>query len=127
MACLHSTALMDAVSFEHDDAVALLLSRGANPSQPDSKGRTALHYAAAVKPLYVRWMLSCGANVHAVDELGRTALMEACLEDTECYRQSRALLLEAGSSESAVDALGMTACEILATVRAGGEVECVDY
>ena len=68
-----------------------LLSRGANPSQPDSKGRTALHYAAAAgQPRYVEWMLSCGANVNAVDELERTALMEACLEDTDAqnYRYS---------------------------------------
>ena len=57
----------------------------------------------------------------------QTALMEACLEDTEYYQQSRVLLLEAGSSESAVDAFGMTAWEILATVRGCGEVERVEY
>lgn len=123
-----STALMDAISFQHDDAVELLLLRGANPSQPDSKGRTALHYAAAAgEPRYVEWMLMRGANVHAVDELERTALMEACLEDTGAYHQCRMLLLLAGSSTTATDCFGMTASEILRTIRTGNDVDRVEY
>lgn len=57
------------------EMAALLLDAGANISQRDTSGATALHHQAkAGRPMMIEFLLSRGAQLDAVDDRGRSPL-----------------------------------------------------
>ncbi|KAJ9644083.1 hypothetical protein H2199_003951 [Coniosporium tulheliwenetii] len=76
-------------------------------NKKDSRGRTALHWAASRgNEVMVRLLLEEGADLHAKDEDGRTALHEAARSGKEAVVR---LLLEEGADLHAKDKDGRTA------------------
>lgn len=77
------------------DALALLLSHGANPDARDFRQRTALHVAAAHRQLKsLTLLLDHGAEVDAQDTSGQTPLYEAVVNN---FAEGVKLLLERGA------------------------------
>jgi pectate lyase len=70
--------LHSALDAERFDILELLLTKGADVSIKDDKGRTPLHiaawYAAHDNPKMVELLLSKGADINAKDSSGKTAL-----------------------------------------------------
>lgn len=72
------TALSNAASMEHNQALEYLLSKGAPVNQIDRKGRTPLYMAAVVGNIDgVKLLLAKGADKSLEDTDGKTAVMIA--------------------------------------------------
>jgi len=114
-----STALLLALTFNSDNAMArLLVESGAKLNQKDSRGNTELHVAAMrgfgslVQPLVAH-----GADVDAVNEDNRTPLYYAAKHG---YRHAADALIAAGAKESAiVEANYGKAPQLSATLKSG--------
>ena len=90
--------------------VQLLLNKGANLSDTDEQGRTALHWAALQdhEPV-TQLLLDREANVSATNKRGMTALHCAAREGHEPVTR---LLLDKGAKPSATTTSGETALDI---------------
>ncbi|TFK99022.1 ankyrin repeat-containing domain protein, partial [Pterulicium gracile] len=74
------TPLMHACDRGHKNVARLLLAIGADPNEPDSFGRTALHFAAMLSPFSIRsllLLLEKGVDVNEHDSLGCRAIIYA--------------------------------------------------
>lgn len=101
------TPLMLAAEHEAEDAVRVLLSRGANLEACDSLGNTPLHMACRTKNLsIVQGLVAAGANVNARTEDGCTPLFIATGFSTPAMVE---FLLDAGAEIEAIDDEGHTA------------------
>jgi ankyrin repeat protein len=69
-----ATALLKAIHGGRESNASVLLSGGADPNQPDTRGQTPLMAAVACAPHLVETLLMFGADVNAGDGEGRTAL-----------------------------------------------------
>ena len=86
------------------DVVPALMKAGADPSLRDSRGNTALHYAAGSKRI-LELLLASKPNVNVTNQDGDTPLhWAACATDIE----PATLLLAAGANVNAVNAKGQT-------------------
>jgi hypothetical protein len=56
------------------DAVKLLVAQHVDVNASDSKGETALHFAALASDAVVKFLVESGANLDAKDKQGRTPL-----------------------------------------------------
>lgn len=108
---LHTATLEQA-----NDAVELLLERGADPNLPDAQlGWTALHWSASVGDVEcVRLLLDKGAKVDTADQHGRTVAHVAAGNVNPDVLQ---VLLQHGASLAARDHHGAT--PLHAAIRAG--------
>ena len=70
------TPLMYAAAFGSQEAIEILLSKGADVKAKDPRDGTALHYAAW-NAARTKLLLSRGADPSAVSKLGRTPLLVA--------------------------------------------------
>ena len=96
------TPLHWAASNEDPRAAAVLIASGADVSEVNNKGHTALHRAAAFNnnPKVVKILLENGAGIESKDNNGCTPLMHAAIgRKTENF----ALLLDSGANVNAVD------------------------
>jgi cytohesin len=98
------TVLHMAAYQANTDVVPALMKAGADPALRDSRGNTALHYAAGSKRL-LEFLLASKPNVNVTNQDGDTPLhWAACANDIE----PATLLLAAGASVNAVNAKGQT-------------------
>jgi ankyrin repeat protein len=102
--CPHESALISAVTFEHFDAVKLLVEFRANLNLQDQQGFTALHRAVD-KGLeeMAEFLCTAGADPNTKNFLGRTPLYAAVAG--EC-RQAAIALVEAGANVDVVNSRG---------------------
>lgn len=101
------TPLMQAAEHEAEDAVRVLLSRGADLEACDSYGNTPLHMACHTKNLrIVQDLVAAGAKVNARTEDGCTPLFIATGHSTAAMVE---FLLDAGAEIEATDNEGHTA------------------
>jgi ankyrin repeat protein len=115
------TALMVACSRGHDEMVALLLDKGADPGMLCSKGKTALIYAAEHgHTSCVQRLLEAGVlrvRINDADKSGKTAFAYACLEGHA--EVALVLVWKVGANYSLMD-------EQAAEVWARGNVDCLE-
>lgn len=110
------TPLMAAARGGSLDVIRLLLSRGANPTQSDTKGDTALHCVVAQPPhgrpgemACVQALIKAGANPNARSRDGGTPLMNAAWFG--CLDSARELL-RWGADSTLRDGKGRNACDL---------------
>lgn len=90
-----------------EERVRELLGKGTHPSQKDSSGYTALHYAARAGHMdVVQLLLISGANVNATTGGGTTPLHRAAYQGHKGVVET---LLGAGANPSMQDCQGRTA------------------
>jgi ankyrin repeat protein len=115
------TALMIACWKGHDEMVAFLLGKGANPGKACHKGKTALIYASEHgHTRCVQRLLEAGlekVRINDADKSGNTALAYACLEG---HAEVAWLLVLKGRAKSLLTA------QQTAEVRARGNLECLE-
>ena len=82
------------VNHGHDEAISMLLEKGAAVNTLDGRNNTALYYAASCgKKKCVDLLLTAGADVNVVGSMGNTCLMQAAgVNALECVRS----LIKAG-------------------------------
>jgi cytohesin len=98
------TVLHMAAYQANTDVVPALMKAGADPALRDSRGNTALHYAAGNKRI-LELLLASKPNVNVTNQDGDTPLhWAACAADIE----PATLLLAAGANVNAVNAKGQT-------------------
>lgn len=102
--------LREAVNDSDWASLCHLLDAGVDPSSPDSKGRTALHFAATQgDETIVKALLGHRANVNARDLNGNTPLhLAACSNHIKVVT----LLLRAGTNLNALDYTGRTPLDV---------------
>lgn len=101
--------LMIAAMEGHAEPVKSCLRKGANVNAKDTKGKTALLWAAdSVHAATAEALLDNGADIDARDNLGRTALMKAALS-RRGLRDTVRLLLGNGADINARSNDGKTA------------------
>ena len=90
------------------DVAAMLIDKGADVNQADTRKRTPLHYAADEGNIPVmEVLLSKGADINAADELGYTPLMR--VSSAKVLRPNVAeFLLKKGADVNATDDSGRT-------------------
>ena len=108
----------DAIDSGDVDALAELISSGADLHAQDEEGNTALHAAAQGELACAAKLLELGANVNAQNGVGTTALIEA-VKYGDC-EQVKALLA-AGADAALADDEG----DAHAHAAAGGDAEIV--
>ena len=108
----------DAIDSGDVDALAELISSGADLHAQDDEGNTALHAAAQGELACAAKLLELGANVNAQNGVGTTALIEA-VKYGDC-EQVKALLA-AGADAALADDEG----DAHAHAAAGGDAEIV--
>lgn len=100
------TILHSAIKDRHPGIADFVLGRGADPAAEDSRGWSALHYAAHYNSIAVIDSLTSRAiDVNAKNTLGETALHEAVKND---HRDFVGLLLSKGADANAKCNVGQT-------------------
>lgn len=89
---LHRAAIQD-----HDEAVSLLLSRGADPDVKDPYNGTPLLHCYITEEIMTQ-LLKCGADPNIKNNAGQTPLFSACIHDKS---NLVCLLLDWGADETA--------------------------
>lgn len=89
-----NTPLHKAVSYGHNDIVALLLARGADIHARNQEGKTSM-FMAKRWPSIVRLLVQAGADVNAQDNIGRTPLHESAFHGQPAEMQ---VLIDSGAS-----------------------------
>lgn len=107
---------MYAVIDEENDAVKLLLDKGANVNLQDDFGNTALHFASQNHSLDIaRLLLNYKANANIQDNNGNTSLSNAVF-----YSEGRGemiqLLLEFGGDKYLENNHGVSPIELAETI-----------
>jgi len=99
-----------AVKINHKQIVEVLLTAGANPNLPNSKGRTPLHVAAECGAIeLIKLLLAHGGNLNATDELNLTPLhLCATKSSPDCLDY----LLDKGANINAKDNGSRTALHL---------------
>lgn len=102
--------LRDAANSSDIDVVVDLINKGVNVSAPDSKGRTALHFAATQNNEFlIKVLLDCGADPNAKDVNENTPLhLAACGNHINIVTQ----LLREGTDVQLVDQSGRTPLDV---------------
>ena len=122
---LGETALIIATS-SAQRAVPLVLAAGADPNDPDTKGKTPLmwavdpqFHAGSGSPEMVNALVDAGAYVNNQDKDGRTALMWSVTHDARSMRGAvLTALLERGATVDLRDNRGQTPLMLLVTAAA---------
>ena len=102
--------LRDGANSSDIDVVVDLINKGVNVSASDSKGRTALHFAATHNNEFIiKVLIDHGANPNAKDINGNTPLhLAACSNQINVVT----LLLRGGTDVRAVDQSGRTPLDV---------------
>ena len=122
----HSTPLMEAARNGHFEVVNMLIEKGADKNEKNSKSNNILHLASVNDHVAVVEFLvnECGLNIEERGQFGRTPLLSACAHGSGRVTK---FLLEKGAdlfacSEAEQDNAS-TACHLAA---ASGSDECLD-
>lgn len=107
---LSERKLRDGANSSNIDIVVELINKGVNVSVPDSKGRTALHFAATQNNEFIiKVLLDHGADPNAKDINGNTPLhLAACSNHINIVTQ----LLKGGTDMQVVDRSGRTPLDV---------------
>ncbi|PNH09850.1 Ankyrin repeat domain-containing protein 2 [Tetrabaena socialis] len=96
--------IRDAAKHGDEEAVEDFLAIGKNPDEPDTQGRTALHYAAATdRPIIAKMLIDEGASLEVRDSMSNTPLHYACGYGRAGLAR---MLLDAGADRAAKNGTG---------------------
>ena len=114
---------------EHPEEVERLLKLGADIDVRNSKGKTALHYAAkAGFTNVIRLLVKKGATIDAVGNDGETALFEAIrstIKNREKQRTALETLLIQGANPNVRNRRGLTPLQVAQQLRRTDSAEIV--
>ncbi|EFJ49193.1 hypothetical protein VOLCADRAFT_120788 [Volvox carteri f. nagariensis] len=102
--------IRDAARWGDEEAVEDFIAIGKDINEPDTQGRTALHYAVAYDHAVIaKMLLDEGANVEARDSMNNTPLHYACGYGRAPLAR---LLLKAGANKGVQNNTGKTPLEL---------------
>jgi len=84
-----ATILHDSIILRRDKDTVEAIARMANVNVTDGDGKTALHYAVALKPIYVSILLHQMPDLSIRDHHGNTAFVLACCSKTGRRKQKQ--------------------------------------
>jgi len=93
---------------DHEEALSLLMKKGANINAKDREGKTALRLATQIGDIpLMKLLLDSGADTEIGDNLGQTPIFH-----TEKHFEALSLLMEKGAIIDAKDKDGKTALDV---------------